>query len=149
MTSSTGSGRILAIDSGEKRIGVAAGDLRTGVAVPLTTIDAGLDPVEAVASLVEEHGADAVVVGLPLSLSGALGPQAQRAQAFAEALSRRLSVPVHTWDERLSSAEARRRLPRERKSRRGAHRRRGAVDAAAAAIILQAYLDSQRRAASG
>ncbi len=163
MTPESSSGRILAIDPGEKRIGVAAADLRTRVAIPLTTIESGADPVEAVARVAEEESAEAIVVGLAISLSGALGPQAQQAQAFADALARRLDIPVHTWDERLTSAEAlrrrsgqaKRRLPRpdgrasarERRPSRG-KRRRGDVDALAAAIILQAFLDSQRRAAS-
>jgi putative Holliday junction resolvase len=156
------SGRILAIDPGERRIGVAAADTRTRVAVPLITIEAGADPVEAVARLAEEEGAEAIVVGLALSLSGALGPQAQRAQSLADALAQRLGIPVHTWDERLTSSEAlrraparggqagqaQRRLPREKRLSRG-KRRRGDVDALAAAIILQAFLDSQRRPASG
>src|SRR3972149_2633235 len=106
MTPHPRSGRILAIDPGEKRIGVAAADLRTRVAVPLTTIEAGADPVEAVARVAEEESAEAIVVGLALSLSGALGPQAQQTQALADALARRLDIPVHTWDERLTSAEA-------------------------------------------
>ncbi len=149
------SGRILAIDPGEKRIGVAAADLRTRLAVPVTTIDAGADPVEAVTQLAREQDAQALVVGLALTLSGALGPQAQRAQALADALAGRLDIPVHTWDERLTSAEARRRLPRpaRRTARTGpsARKRRpkGDLDAMAAAIILQAYLDSQRGSASG
>lgn len=137
-------GRILAIDPGERRIGVAAADLGLRVAIPLTTIEGGPDAVEAVARLVEEEGARALVVGLPLSLSGALGPQAQRAQALAGALAQRLAVPVLTWDERLTSAEARRRL-----SSGGGRRRKRDVDALAAAIILQAYLDSQRQLAPG
>ncbi len=153
------SGRIIGIDPGEKRIGVAAADLRTRVAVPVTTIDAGADPVEAVARLAEEQDAQAIVVGLALSLSGALGPQAQQVQALADALARRLDIPVHTWDERLTSAEARHRLPRldrrparpgasarEKRPARGKRRRKGDVDALAAAIILQAFLDSQGRA---
>ncbi len=149
------SGRILAIDPGEKRIGVAAADLRTRVAVPVTTIDAGADPVEAVTQLAREQDAQALVVGLALTLSGALGPQAQRAQALADALAGRLDIPVHTWDERLTSAEARRRLPRpgKRPARPGGSTRKrrpkGDLDAMAAAIILQAYLDSQRGSASG
>ena len=150
MTPQPRSGRILAIDPGEKRIGVAAADLRTRVAVPVTTIDAGADPVEAVTQLAREQGAQALVVGLALTLSGALGPQAQRAQALADALAGRLDIPVHTWDERLTSAEARRRLPRP--GRRVSVRKRrpkGDLDAMAAAIILQAYLDSQRGSASG
>ena len=137
-------GRILAIDPGERRIGVAGADLGLRVAIPLTTIEGGQDAVEAVARLVEEEGARALVVGLPLSLSGALGPQAQRAQALAEALADRLSIPVLTWDERLTSAEARRRL-----SSGGGRRDKRDVDALAAAIILQAYLDSQRQPAPG
>lgn len=151
----TGSGRILAIDPGEKRIGVAAADLRTRLAVPITTIDAGADPVEAVTQLAREQDAQALVVGLALTLSGARGPQAQRAQALADALAGRLDIPVHTWDERLTSAEARHRLPRpgRRTARTGpsARKRRpkGDLDAMAAAIILQAYLDSQRGSASG
>jgi len=157
MTSQPHSGRILAIDPGEKRIGVAAADLRTRVAVPLTTIEAGADPVEAVARLAEEEGAEAIVVGLALSLSGALGPQAQRTQSLVDALARRLDIPVHTWDERLTSAEALRRSSGQaqrrlrRPDRRAPHtkRRRGDVDALAAAIILQAFLDGQRRPASG
>jgi len=136
-------GRILAIDPGERRIGVAAADLGLRVAIPLTTIEGGPDAVEAVARLVEEEGARALVVGLPLSLSGALGPQAQRAQALAGALAQRLAVPVLTWDERLTSTEARRRLSG------GGRRRKRDVDALAAAIILQAYLDSQRQPAPG
>ena len=137
-------GRILAIDPGERRIGVAGADLALRVAIPLTTIEGGPDAVEAVARLVEEEGARALVVGLPLSLSGALGPQAQRAQALTEALADRLSIPVLTWDERLTSAEARRRLSGE-----GRRPNKADVDALAAAIILQAYLDSQRQPASG
>ena len=150
MTPQPPSGRILAIDPGEKRIGVAAADLRTRLAVPVTTIDAGADPVEAVTQLAREQDAQALVVGLALTLSGARGPQAQRAQALADALAGRLDIPVHTWDERLTSAEARHRLPRPA-GRASARKRRpkGDLDAMAAAIILQAYLDSQRGSASG
>src|SRR3970040_372488 len=103
-------GRILAIDPGERRIGVAGADLGLRVAIPLTTIEGPPDAVEAIARLVEEEGARALVVGLPLSLSGSPGPQARRVQALVEALAARLAVPVLTWDERLTSAEARRRL---------------------------------------
>ena len=134
-------GRILAIDPGERRIGVAAADLGLRVAIPLTTIEGGPDAAETIVRLVDDEGARALVVGLPLSLSGALGPQAQRAQALAGALAQRLAVPVLTWDERLTSTEAHRRLSSAGGGRR---RSRRDVDALAAAIILQAYLDSQR-----
>ncbi|HEU4759994.1 MAG TPA: Holliday junction resolvase RuvX [Dehalococcoidia bacterium] len=140
--------RILALDIGEKRIGVAAADDRTGVAVPVATVAPDGDPVEAIARLVQDQAAGELVVGLPLSLSGALGPQAQRVQALVDALSARLAIPVHTWDERLTSVQAARAQPQARRPAR----RRGrpappasGQDAIAAAIILQAFLDSRRR----
>src|SRR3990170_2728047 len=102
--------RILALDIGERRIGVAAADDRARVAVPITTITIDGAPAEAIVRLVQEQQADELVVGLPLSLSGALGPQAQRVQALAEALAARLPLPIHTWDERLTTVEAGRRL---------------------------------------
>ena len=135
--------RILALDIGERRIGVAAADDRTRVAIPIDTITVEGDPVEAIARLVQEQRADELVVGLPLSLSGAVGPQAQRVQALVDALSARLSIPVYTWDERLTSVEADRRLPPGRRRRKGGRPAlAGSRDALAAAIILQAYLDS-------
>lgn len=128
--------RIVAVDIGEKRIGVAVADDRALVAVPVGAVDAGADIAETVAKIVREQRADLLVVGLPVSLTGALGPQGQRVMALVEELSARLPVPVETWDERLSTVEAERRLgpghPRERR------------DALAAAIVLQAYLDSLR-----
>ncbi|GBD13163.1 Putative pre-16S rRNA nuclease [bacterium HR24] len=128
--------RIVAVDIGEKRIGVAVADDRALVAVPVGAVDAGADIAETVAKIVREQRADLLVVGLPVSLTGALGPQGQRVMALVQELSARLPVPVETWDERLSTVEAERRLgpghPRERR------------DALAAAIVLQAYLDSLR-----
>ncbi len=137
--------RILAIDVGERRIGVAAADDRTRIAIPIDTITVAGDPVEAIARLVQEQQADELVVGLPLSLSGAVGPQADRVQALVDALTDRLTLPVHTWDERLTSVQADRR-PAEgkRRSRAGRGAQAGSRDAAAAAIILQTYLDSRR-----
>ncbi len=138
--------RILAIDVGEKRIGVAAADDRTSVAVPVATVTPDGDPIETIARLVQEQGADELVVGLPLSLSGALGPQAQRVQALVEALSQRLAIPIHTWDERLTSVQAARTMPKGRRAdrRRGGRAPAIGQDALAAAIILQAFLDSLR-----
>lgn len=149
MTPRPSSGRIVAIDPGERRIGVAAADARTRVAVPVTTLDAGPDPVEAVVSFLREQDAGAVVVGLALSMSGALGPQGERGQALADALAERLDIPVYTWDERLTSAEAQRRLRPAGRSPGGRRQRKREVDASAAAIVLQAFLDSERRAARG
>lgn len=150
--------RILALDVGDRRIGVAVSDDRTGVAIPLTVLEPSGDPVDAVAALLRQHRPDRLVIGLPLSLDGSLGPQGQRVRALAQAIAARVSIPVETWDERLTSVEASRRLrphadarsgrpPRRGHGRGGKARRtparRGAVDALAAAIILQAYLDSR------
>ncbi len=139
--------RILGLDLGEKRIGVAAADDRTQVAVPISTVEAGGDAVAAITKLVEEQQADEVVVGLPLSMSGAMGRQAQLVMEVVEALRQQLKVPVDTVDERLTSAQADRSV---RPAGRGARKRppKGARDAIAAAIILQAYLDGRRRVVS-
>ncbi len=142
--------RILALDVGERRIGVAAGDDQYGVAIPIVTLEPQGDPLEAVVALIKEQGAGKVVVGLPISLDGSLGPQGRRVKAFAQALAARLELPVETWDERLTSVEAARRLRlggrtarMGRPTRRGRRTDKAAVDALAAAIILQAYLDRQ------
>jgi putative Holliday junction resolvase len=129
--------RIVGIDLGERRIGVAAADDRVGVAIPLDTVDAGTDPVDAVGRIVAEQGADEVVVGLPLSMSGAIGPQAEKVLGIVEELRERLGVTVHTWDERLTTVQA----SRSRARRTGGPASR---DAAAAALLLQAFLDSRR-----
>jgi putative Holliday junction resolvase len=135
--------RLIGLDLGEKRIGVAAADDRTGVAVPVTTVNAEGDVVTLVIEVLKEQGAEEVVVGLPLSMSGALGPQAEKVMRVVEELRARSDLPVHTWDERLSSVQASRTGPSlgKRKSARTAVAGR---DAAAAAIILQAFLDSRR-----
>ena len=135
--------RIIGLDLGEKRIGVAAADDRTQVAVPVSTIEADGDAVGAVSRLVEEQQADEVVIGMPLSMTGAMGPQAQQAMNVVEALRERLEVPVYTWDERLTTVQASRSLGASRRGRR--EKQKGARDAIAAAILLQAYLDSRRR----
>ena len=131
--------RIIGLDLGEKRIGVAAADDRTQVAVPVTTIEADGDPVAAITSLVHEQNADELVVGLPLSMTGVMGPQALLTMEVVEALRERTALPVHTWDERLTTAQASRSTPR-----RGRAAAKGARDAIAAAILLQAFLDSRR-----
>ncbi len=137
--------RIIGLDLGEKRIGVAAADDRTGVALPITTVNTAGDPTVLVASILREQSADEVVVGLPLSMSGAVGPQAQKVLALVEDLREIVAIPIHTWDERLSTVQASRSPgnPKRRKSGRTADAGR---DAVAAAIVLQAYLDSRRTA---
>jgi putative Holliday junction resolvase len=139
------SGGILGLDPGERRIGVAMAVAGGSVALPLTVLDATGDWGAALAELVAEHGVAAVVVGLPVSLSGSEGPAAARAREFAAAVGQRLGLPVHLVDERLSSVAAGRALAEAgARARRGARtsRTRGAVDRSAAAVILQAWLDS-------
>lgn len=132
-------GRVLALDLGEARIGVAISDPDRAVALPAGTIRAagGVEDLKAVARMVADTGAVEVVVGHPLSLSGDRGPAAHKAEEFADGLRLILKVPVHLQDERLSTAEAERGLRAAGADRR---RRRGAVDQAAASLILEAYL---------
>ena len=138
-----GPGRVLGLDLGDARIGVAISDSERRIAVPLGTVHVGQPPGElkAIGSLVREHGATLVVLGHPRSLSGASGPRAQHAEAFAQALRAMLDVPVDLHDERLTTVEAERRL--RTAGVRGRDLRRS-VDAAAAAVILQAWLDAHR-----
>jgi putative Holliday junction resolvase len=136
-------GRVLALDLGEVRIGVALSDPDRTVALPAGTIkvSGGVEDLKAVARLVAETGATVVVVGHPLSLSGERGPAARRAEEFAEGLRLLLPVPVHVQDERLSTVEAERGL---RAAGAGTRDRRRAVDAAAAAVILESFLARER-----
>lgn len=133
--------RIIGLDLGEKRIGVAAADDRLQVAVPVATIETNGDPVAAITSLVAEQNADEVVVGIPLSLTGTMGPQADLTMQVVEALRSTIALPIHTWDERLTTAQARRDFPRRPQAHKSA---KGSLDAIAATILLQAFLDSRR-----
>jgi len=150
--------RILALDVGERRIGVAAADSETRVALPVGVVERREPAADAaaIARLMEEQKAEALVVGLPISLNGSLGPQAQVVREFGDQLAACLGLPVEYWDERLSTVEAQRRLaPPAGRGRRGKGGRstkgrqtpRGRLDAVAASIILQSYLD--RRAGGG
>ncbi|TMK81735.1 MAG: Holliday junction resolvase RuvX [Actinobacteria bacterium] len=132
-------GRVLGLDLGEARIGVAISDDDRRVAVPFGTVRTGAPAdVKAIAAIVREQGVTEIVVGLPLQLSGRAGEAAEHARTFAGVLREALGVPVSLQDERLSTIEAERALGAA--GVRGRDRRR-VVDQAAAAIILQAYLD--------
>jgi putative Holliday junction resolvase len=138
-------GRVLGLDLGDARIGVAISDAERRLAVPLGTVHVGQPPGElkAVAALVSEHDVEQVVVGHPLSMSGASGARAMQSEAFAEALRAILPVPVALQDERLSTVQAERSLRDA-----GARGRdvRSVVDRTAAAVILQSWLDARRSA---
>jgi len=135
-------GRLLALDVGDRRVGVAVSDLTGRLARPLTIIvrRSKREDFSKIARLVEEQKATGLVVGFPLNMDDSVGPQARRVQRYAAALEKAVPVPVVLWDERLSSEEAAERLRAAAGKRR---RRRKYLDDAAAAVILQEYLDAQ------
>ncbi|MCU0494208.1 MAG: Holliday junction resolvase RuvX [Chloroflexaceae bacterium] len=140
--------RVMALDVGERRIGVAISDFEGRLAAPMTTIKAEPRPraLEQLAALMRENEVQELVVGLPLTLRGEIGPQAQAVQHFARALEQALEkggqvVPLHFFDERLTTAAAEQMMrdlgvkPEKRKER---------IDEVAASIILQDFLDHGR-----
>ncbi|MEO8694087.1 MAG: Holliday junction resolvase RuvX [Acidimicrobiales bacterium] len=143
----SGRGRAIGLDLGSKRIGVAVSDSDRTVATPIEVLTRSRDVARdrlRIRAIVEEWEATAVVVGLPLSLSGQVGPAAKAALAEVEALRATLPVGVETYDERLSTVTAERSLMEQ--SLRAPARRR-VVDKVAAAVMLQAWLDRGRTTA--
>lgn len=132
----------MALDVGDKRIGVALSDPTGTIASPLTTIHrvAERKDQERIAELVREHSVEQLVVGLPRTLRGGLGPQAQKVMRFGERLAKVISVPIVYWDERHSTVDAERIVRRRSRGREVKER----LDEVAAAVILQSYLDSLR-----
>lgn len=136
--------RVLALDVGSRRIGVAISDEGGQFAMPLTTIAtrSRQQAVQQIAALVAEREVDEVVVGLPLSLNGERGPQAQLTETFARLLEAAISPPINLFDERLTTVVADQML---RDMGVPADKRKARVDEMAAMIILQDYLDHTRR----
>jgi putative Holliday junction resolvase len=137
--------RVVGIDLGQRRIGIAVSDGAGVVAVPHGTVERSGDPDRdraALAAVVHELGAEAVVVGLPLSLDGSAGPAARAAEAEATVLAEELGVPVELVDERLTTVSAHRALAT---AGVGSRSRRGLVDQVAAAVLLQSWLDGHRK----
>jgi putative Holliday junction resolvase len=144
--------RLLGVDLGDRRIGVAVADPASGAIRPLATLvrrDTGRDAV-AIGRLVDEHGVTELVVGLPLHLDGREGDQAAATRAWARAIGELLRMPVRLRDERGTSVAAEMRLSRRRRGAAGgapsvaANRSyRARIDREAAAIILQAELDAR------
>jgi putative Holliday junction resolvase len=133
--------RSLGLDIGDKRIGVALSDPQGMLASPFTIInrrDEKAD-VEAIIDIVSQKGVEQIIVGLPRSMDGSIGKQAEKVKAFTQGLCNHTKVPVEFRDERLSTVLAN-RLMREVKKTREKVRR----DAIAAALILQCYLDETR-----
>jgi putative holliday junction resolvase len=133
--------RILALDPGTKRIGVAVSDEMGWIAQPLETFERrSLDAdVAHIRRLVERHNVREVIMGFPLRLDGRAGPEAKGVQLFIDTLEAALKIPVVAWDERLTSRSAEDMLIAANVSRK---KRKGAVDRVAAAILLQSYLES-------
>lgn len=137
--------RVVGIDLGARRIGVAVSDATGTLASPHLVVrrsgDVGADH-RRLAAVVAEVGAERVVVGLPLSLDGGAGPAARAAAAEAEALAAVVGVPVETYDERLTTVSAQQAL---RAAGTRGRRQRDVIDKAAAAVLLQAWLDGRSR----
>lgn len=134
--------RYLGIDYGTKRIGLAIGDDDAKIASPLETIAARGDPanhVQAVLAAAEGYDIDAFVVGLPLNMDDSEGEQAKLTRGFGDALARLTHLPVHYFDERLSSHAAQELLRPAELTRK---KRRAIEDSVAAQVILQAFLDT-------
>jgi putative Holliday junction resolvase len=140
--------RVLALDVGDKRIGVAISDPTQSLARSLGVIERAScqEDFAAIAGLVGQYEVETVVVGYPRSLDGTTGQQAQKVEQFVAGLAKVLTVPVLLRDERLSTVSAQ-RLMREAGLRGKKMRER--LDAAAAAVILQDYLDSQDKGSVG
>lgn len=137
------SGRVLGLDVGSRRIGLAVSD-------PLGITAQGLETLQrrnkrhdfaALEQLIREYDVREIVVGLPLRMTGAEGTQSEKMQAFAEELRKRFRLPVHLWDERLTSVQANRLL---REAELSIEKRAKAVDRMAAVLILQGWMESRR-----
>ena len=135
--------RILALDVGDRRTGVAISDLTGIIALPLPAVihQQALDRLQAVIQLVDENNADEIVIGMPVSLSGQKGKQAKWVDRFVQQLREVLSVRVTTLDERYTTVEAENIL---KQAGFKPSKDRAKTDSVAAAILLQAYLDSKK-----
>lgn len=135
--------RSLGLDIGDKRIGVALSDPDGILASPFTIIERRDEKqdIEDIVHIIDQHQVKQIIVGLPRSMDGSIGKQAEKVMAFVEHLNKHTQVPVEFRDERLTTVSARRLIQaaRTKKARRGAK-----DDAVAAALILQGYLDETK-----
>jgi putative Holliday junction resolvase len=147
-------GRILALDYGRARIGLAIADVETALAQPLGTLDRinRNEDMRRLRELVREHGVQQIVVGLPLRLDGTRGDMAEEAARFGQRVHKQMGVPVEMVDERLTSWEAERLLEEHQgrtmhaasSKKRKKENAKAGVDALAAALILKEYLDRRQ-----
>ncbi|MDA3935283.1 MAG: Holliday junction resolvase RuvX [Actinomycetota bacterium] len=139
--------RMLGLDMGERRIGIAISDPDGRVATPLKVLDAHViyepGPLR---RLIEDYEVELIVVGLPLSLDGREGPQAKRVRELGARLATQIATPIEFFDERLSSTEAKRVMTEAGVSDKA---KRGSIDMVAASVFLQSYLDLQRTRGEG
>jgi putative Holliday junction resolvase len=138
--------RLLGLDFGTKRIGVALSDEMGLTSQGLTTIErkGNQKDLARIGRLVEEHSVEEIVLGLPLNMDGSEGRVAEAVRRFAGLLEEQLKIPVHLWDERLTSWEAEGIL---KEAKVKAKKRKQVVDKLAATLILKSYLDAQREGA--
>lgn len=132
-------GRILGIDHGDVRIGIAMSDETAFLASSLCVVESTNAGMDQILALVAEHRVETIVVGLPRNMDGSYGPATEKVRKFIEKLKTKISVPVEEWDERLSTVSAHHAL---REAGLDGRRRKGVVDQVAAQIILQNYLDA-------
>ena len=149
MSEQSNAPRYLALDIGSKRIGVAVSDELGLTAQPVLTLERRRNPREdlrSIARLCRRYGVAGIVVGNPLSLDGAITPQAAKIHSLANELGELTTLPIHLWDERLTSHEATEILYQSGHARQ-THRR--VIDQVAATLILQSFLDSHRNPQPG
>jgi len=134
--------RLMGLDYGDRRIGVAISDAFGWTAQGLTVVERRRDggEIDKLQEIVQENEVSAVVVGLPKNMNGTIGPRGEICIAFAEQIKERLGLPVHLWDERLTTVAAERTLAEADMSLK---KRKQVVDKMAATLILQNYLDSK------
>ena len=135
--------RLMGLDVGDRRIGVAVSDALGLTAQPVLTLvrTNRRQDVKSLKRLIRKYGCGEIVVGNPLYMSGDQSPQAVKAQSFAAILREEMGLPVHLWDERLTTTEAHRHL---HAAGRAATEHRAIVDQVAAVLILQSFLDAKR-----
>ncbi len=136
--------RIVGLDVGEKRIGVALSDELAIAAHPFTVVvrDGLEKDLRKIGEIVQEYSAAGIVVGLPLNMNGTIGESAKRVLSFIDSLKKKLPVSVEAWDERLTTVSSEKVLLEADLSRK---KRKKVIDKVAAALLLQCYLDNRRR----